>query len=176
MFEGGSSIYTATRKAYPRLWRIWYRINQRCKNKELYYEDVKVSDDYHIDISGEQGFLNFVEDFADTHEEDLTIDRIDPKGHYEFSNMRWATRKVQNNNTRFHKYTERGQWLQRAKQIWGDSPATRIRFHNRMKRGYTPQEAAEKSPHPGVTIKQYRTNQTKPTKRNKIWQVLRSII
>lgn len=44
-------------------------------------------------------FENFWEDMRDTYADDLTIDRINSKGDYKPSNCRWATWKVQNNNS-----------------------------------------------------------------------------
>ena len=36
--------------------------------------------------------------FANGYTDELTIDRIDPRGNYEPSNCRWVTQKVQQNN------------------------------------------------------------------------------
>lgn len=173
------SSYSAHRKAHITFWRRWYAMNQRTHLRpEPNYKDVKVCDDWHIEISGEQGYLNFVEDMFDDFEEHLELDRIDPYGNYDAHNCRWVDKKTQNNNHRFH-HTERGRWLTWARSHWGDSKATKIRFHSRMRRGYTPQEAAEIPPNPGNNIKRLRSNPTKLAKKHKkhtIWQRLRSII
>jgi hypothetical protein len=75
-------------------------------------------------------------------------------------------------------HTERGRWLTWARSHWGDSKATKQRFHNRIKAGYTPQEAAEKPPHPGLKLKQYRvgTHKKKLGLTSRIKKILRSII
>ena len=154
-------------------------MNQRTHLRpEPNYSHVKVCDDWNIEISGEQGYLNFVEDMFDDFEEHLELDRISPFDHYNAHNCRWTDKKTQNNNTRYH-HTDKGRWLTWARSHWGDTATTKHRFHMRIKRGYTPQDAAQKPPHPGVRLNAYRTNQTKPTKRTKkltVWQLLRSII
>ena len=130
--------YTAMRKAYPNLWRRWWRMCARCNNNETYYRDVKVCDDWNIDIAGEQGFINFVEDMGDDFREDLVIDRYpDPKGDYAPDNVRWTTVTENNRNQRFHKYTERGRALIRMCEKWGYTKAARVRFHNRLRRGWS---------------------------------------
>lgn len=134
--------YTALRKAEPRMWRIWYRMNKRCNDNETYYGDVKVCDDWNIDISGEQGFINFMEDMWDDYEDDLSIDRIDPKGSYDAHNCRWATSTIQNRNTRFHKYTERGKWIKQANELWGYTKSTWMRVNQRVKNGWSYEDAA----------------------------------
>jgi hypothetical protein len=174
-----NSYYSAHRKAHRNFWQRWYAMNQRCHLRpEPNYAHVKVCDEWHIEISGEQGYLNFVEDMFDDFEEHLELDRISPFDHYNAHNCRWTDKKTQNNNTRYH-HTDKGRWLTWARSHWGDTATTKHRFHMRIKRGYTPQDAAQKPPHPGVRLNAYRTNQTKPTKRTKkltVWQLLRSII
>jgi hypothetical protein len=161
-------------------------MNQRTHLRpEPNYRHVKVCDDWNIEISGpEQAYLNFVEDMFDDFEEHLDLDRKDPYGGYNPLNCRWVDKKTQNNNTRYH-HTDKGRWLTWARHNWGDTKTTKQRFHQRIKRGYTPQEAAQKPPQCGVRLNAYRTNQTntaKPTKHTKrtkkltVWQRLRSII
>lgn len=81
-----------------KLYRKWADMLQRCNNKNSnnykYYggKGIKVCDDWH-------NFDNFNEwAISNAYEEGLTIDRINPKGNYEPSNCRWATREQQDNN------------------------------------------------------------------------------
>ena len=144
-----TSQYTAMRKAHRQLWDRWYKMCKRCNDNELYYDDVKVCDDWNIDISGEQGFINFVEDMGDDFREELVLDRIDPKGDYDAHNVRWTTTTQNNRNRRFHKYTERGQYLIKMCEKWGYSQKTRVRFWNRLRRGWSYEDTLNVPPRYG---------------------------
>ena len=175
-----ASRYTSIRKAEPRLWRIWYRMNRRCEDNERGYEDVEVHEDYSKDISGEQGFVNFADDFWDTYQDDLSIDRINPAGNYEYTNMRWATPTQQNRNTRFHKLTERGRMLTEMHKRWGHSVRTKQRFWSRLQRGWSYEDTINIPPSYGNRMGQSspkaRHKRLKSNKTNTIWSKLRSII
>ena len=175
------SRYTTARKNNKILWSRWYRMCQRCNNNELYYDDVKVCDDWNIDISGEQGFLNFLDDMGDDFDEQLTLDRIDPKGPYDAHNCRWVTPTVQNRNTRFHKYTERGKALTKMLEKWGHSKRTKQRFWQRTRRGWSYEDTINIEPNlsnRGIgksTDKDIKLRR-KRLKSKTIWQKIRSII
>lgn len=90
-----------------RLYRIWHGIEQRCNNPnnkayksyggrgirvcELWLRDFKSFYDWAIS----NGYKDF-----------LTLDRLNNNGNYEPSNCRWATQKVQLNNTRVTTFIE----------------------------------------------------------------------
>lgn len=73
-----SSIYTDLRKSYLQTWRRWYLINQRCDPewREKYVEDSTtyygICDEWSREVSGEDGFINFV-DYVGEHLEDEGI-------------------------------------------------------------------------------------------------------
>jgi hypothetical protein len=50
-------------------------------------------------MEGRQGFKNFLDDMG-PRPSGKTLDRINPQGHYEPTNCKWATRKEQRNNRR----------------------------------------------------------------------------
>lgn len=135
------STYTLLRKAYPRMWRIWYRMCGRCNHNEPWYEKIRVCDDWNIDISGDQGFINFVEDMLDGYEDHLEIDRINTDAHYDAHNCRWVSRTENMNNLKMHG-TERGRWLLHIRKNNKNQGAARMRFWQRIRRGWSPKDAA----------------------------------
>lgn len=98
--------YTFTRKLKDgRTRHILYNTHQlmvrRCYDenfssfKNYGAKGVFVCDDW----LGPNGFWRFVNDMGE-RPEDTTLDRIDPTGNYCITNCRWASKKVQANNTR----------------------------------------------------------------------------
>ena len=90
-----------------RLYHIWYGMIDRCYNpnnpayKNYGGKGIVVQESWHdyfnfeVDMYNE--YIKHVEEFG---EKDTTIDRFPNKqGNYEISNVRWATREEQNNNT-----------------------------------------------------------------------------
>lgn len=83
-------------------YNAWKSMRARCKNK-----NVKQFKDY-----GGRGityskkweiFENFLNDVGFAPDKNLTLDRIDNDGNYEPGNVRWATRKQQQQNRRISK-------------------------------------------------------------------------
>lgn len=119
--------------SHTRIHNIWLSMRQRCEKPS--------SSGWHkygakgISVCPEWGtFENFRDwAFANGYEDQLTIDRIDPKGNYEPSNCRWATQKVQQNNRSNNvKITYNG--ITKSPVEW--SEATGIPLHNIYDRYY----------------------------------------
>lgn len=85
-------------KTNSRLYKIWRSMKSRCsyssKGAERYHgRGIKVCDDW------SNSFDEFMDwSLVNGYSDDLSIDRIDPDGHYCPENCRWATLEVQNNN------------------------------------------------------------------------------
>ena len=113
-----------------RLYHIWYNMLQRCYNpKNKQYKDyggrgITVCERWHL-------VENFIEDIYPTYEEGLTLDRIDVDGNYEPSNCRWATKSVQNRNTKLiranNKSGFRGVCWRKVSKKW----VTQIKVNNK---------------------------------------------
>lgn len=103
---------------------------------------------------GENGFINFYNwAMENGYKDNLTLDRINPKGNYEPSNCRWATYKEQANNTKatvFLTYDGEtkpaSEWAEivgisqsaitrRKRKGWTDEECLTVKNHERRKMG-----------------------------------------
>ena len=144
MSKSQNSHYTSLRKDYPRTWRIWYRMCYRCNNDcQDSYVDVSVCDEWNYYESGEEGFINFLDEMGPS-EKDLEIDRINPFGNYEPGNCRWVDQAVNRQNKRMQ-LDGSLDMLNLAKKN-GINPHT---FYSRINNhGWHPQDAATLPPSP----------------------------
>lgn len=119
---------------------IWRGMLARCLNKKAasyqHYggRGVKVCDRW-------MEFENFLEDMWERPSREYSIDRIDVDGNYEPNNCRWATRKVQANNTTCNVFFEyQGERLTVAE--WADKfGLSRDLVHARLYRGWSLEDA-----------------------------------
>ena len=134
-------VYTEMRKEYPRTWRIWYRMNKRCKiGQNGNYVDVSVCDDWNIENGSEDAFLQFIDDMGPS-EKDLEIDRINPLGDYELGNCRWVDPVVNRRNTRA-RYKGDYDILETVTK----NGIARHTYYSRLRNGWHPQDAATLPP------------------------------
>lgn len=99
-----SSIFSTHKQSNTRLHQIWKGMRKRCNNKNAV--GYKNYGGRGIGICAEwDNFANFYEwSMSNNYTELLTLDRINNDGNYEPSNCRWATMKVQANNSRRNHY------------------------------------------------------------------------
>ena len=81
-----------------RTYRIWYSMRSRCKPwhhaaSRYYSEGIRVCTEW-------EDFMCFLADMGHPPSNTHSIDRIDPRGNYEPSNCRWATKQMQSDNKR----------------------------------------------------------------------------
>lgn len=87
-------------KKYPKEYKIWRAMNQRCYNKNLwsykYYgqRGITVCDRWR------KSFENFIQDMGPRERDGLTIERYDNDGPYCKENCGWETMAVQSKNKR----------------------------------------------------------------------------
>lgn len=136
-------LVTAKNKTHgmcgTRTYRIWKSMLARCYQPSMsrfeHYggRGIKVCARWHV-------FENFYADMGKVPG-GMSIDRIDVNGNYDPQNCRWATAKQQARNTTANKrYTYQGKSLCVAE--WSDRLGIcRDTLLNRIKNGFTPQEA-----------------------------------
>lgn len=139
-----------------RIYAVYNSMKIRCYNKKFkQYKDyggrgIAICPEW----LGENGFINFYNwAMENGYKDNLTLDRINPKGNYEPSNCRWATYKEQANNTKatvFLTYNGEtkpaSEWAEivgisqsaithRKSKGWTDEECLTVKNHGRRKMG-----------------------------------------
>lgn len=117
------AMNTTHGKTYDRLYRLWSHMKERCNNPQSRYfhrygaRGIKVCPEWADDF---QAFYDWA--MSHGYADNLTIDRIDNDGDYTPENCRWATKKIQNNNTSKNvTYTVNG--ITRTQRGWEEALA-----------------------------------------------------
>lgn len=87
-----------------RIYRIYYAMKERCNNPKSKQYEYYGGNGICVCSEWENSFEAFYKwAVSNGYDNNLTIDRINPKGNYEPSNCRWATRATQSFNRRISK-------------------------------------------------------------------------
>ena len=87
-------------KSKTRLYKIWCNMKCRCYTPSSTKYEMYGGRGISVCNEWKANFMNFyVWAMANGYRDDLSIDRINSDGNYEPNNCRWATYKVQGNNT-----------------------------------------------------------------------------
>lgn len=137
--------------AYIRLYEIYQKMKRRCySSKDAQYfrwggRGITICEEW---LNKETGYSTFKTwALANGYANDLTIDRIDNDGNYEPGNCRWVTIKEQSWNRRSTVWVEfKGQTLPLTVAL-KEAEIGYGAYKERIKRGWTVQEALETPPH-----------------------------
>lgn len=106
-------------KSHTPTWRAWASTRNRCENPNN--QDFKYYGGRGIRVCERwQSFESFIADMGD-RPPGHTLDRIDPNGHYEPGNCRWATRAQQSRNTRSNKLSAEDVTRMRGMRLAGST-------------------------------------------------------
>lgn len=128
------------------LYKTWCEMRYRCedpkKDNYRYYGGRGIKVCYR--------WLDFAAFVADMGErpEGMTLDRINPDGHYEPTNCRWATKETQANNTRANRtivLDGQARTLSEWSRIWRVPMKT---IWRRLSAGWEPADAIKRSVRP----------------------------
>ena len=129
-----------------RLYGIWHGIEQRCNNPNN--KAYRFYGGRGINVCKEwlEDFMAFYRwAISNGYEDNLTLDRKDNNGHYDPSNCRWATRRMQSNNTRTTTFIEIN-GVTKSISEWSEiSGISRNGLRNRIRMGLKGEELLQAS-------------------------------
>lgn len=113
-------------------WNSWLQMRRRCREHPRY-----------VDITYDPRWDDFDVFLADMGERPAghTLDRIDNNGNYEPGNCRWATYRAQANNRRNTQYVTFNGQTKSISQWARDVGLSSGALHNRIKRGWSVEDA-----------------------------------
>lgn len=126
----------------PPEYTAWYQMVYRCTNKSCPHWENYGGRGITVCSEWRYSFTTFLRDVGPRPSRDYSLDRIDNNRGYEPSNVRWADRRTQNNNTRrsrrvlFQGSEVSIADLSRATGV----PVTTLR-HRILKQGLAPEDA-----------------------------------
>jgi len=101
--------YAQVSELHKKAYQAFYNMHTRCFNPQSsgyeYYGGRGITVKGFWNIAGRTGFVMFLKDLGLPPSENHSLDRIDPNGHYEPNNCRWASSKEQRINQRLRQYT-----------------------------------------------------------------------
>lgn len=119
-------------------YKIWAQMKQRCRTDVNYLgRGIAVCERWN-------SFENFINDMGRRPTQKHSIDRIDNDGNYEPGNCRWATRAVQNSNTRRNDLFEINGVLKTAAECSRDLGGAHSLVKDRLRLGWSRTEAFTK--------------------------------
>lgn len=128
-------------ESYTRLYRVWLGMKNRCNNRKddhwpLYgARGISVSDEW---VKDYEAFRDWA--LANSYDDSLTIDRIDPNGNYEPLNCRWvsvADQQRNKRNNRYYTYKGKTQLIPAWAAEFGVTDST---IRSRIRRGANPND------------------------------------
>ena len=144
-FKKGHKISTKHGLSKTRLHTIWHSMYCRCNYpstngyKNYGGRGIKICKEW---TDKENGFVNFYNwAINNGYSENLTLDRINIDGDYEPSNCKWETPKNQSNNRRNNVFIEFNGKTKTAKQWCDEYGIIQTTFNDRIKRGWTIEQA-----------------------------------
>lgn len=143
-----------------RFYQIWANMKARILNKRstsfLDYggRGIGISEDW-LEFEGfkKDMYSSYLEHSREYGEADTSIDRIDPDGNYEKSNCRWATKEIQNSNTRNHKRVIEATNIETGEKILGTSKTKLAKETGAIRQHITKVLSGERNHTGGYTFK-----------------------